>query len=179
MSMNLLLDYSLTQVRSKRLAMAAMLAEDQDAEEQAHDGWDELEVASRASTAVTGMSAYARTDDATSIASTSGRPASTLGGKRPARKPRKVIVTSNEPAGPTKLLQYGRLLRYPPQLSPFQSGIGLFSRQDSFVSVVMTSDHVMGRDHMCMPEEAKACLFNACQTTSRRSSFKCRHQQHS
>lgn len=48
---------------------------------------DDAEVAS---TAVTGMSAYARTDDATSRASTSGRPASTVGGRRPARQARKV-----------------------------------------------------------------------------------------
>ena len=78
------------QVRSKRAAMEALLAHEREEDGVLDDGIEEAEVASRASTAVTGMSAYARTDEATSAASTSGRPASTAGGRRPARQSRKV-----------------------------------------------------------------------------------------
>ncbi|KAK9785260.1 hypothetical protein WJX73_010410 [Symbiochloris irregularis] len=74
------------EVQGKRLAMESLLRREQEEEEGLHPYDDDIEVAS---TAVTGMSAYARTEQATSAGSTTGRPTSTVGGRRPMRQSKK------------------------------------------------------------------------------------------
>ncbi|KAL3149903.1 hypothetical protein ABBQ38_013268 [Trebouxia sp. C0009 RCD-2024] len=80
----------LQEVRHKRSAMeAALAAEEDEAQPSGHDFDD---TASEASSAVSGMSAYggSTTTGATSVTGSSGRPASTVGGKKPyKRKQRK------------------------------------------------------------------------------------------
>lgn len=73
------------------MPMQAMLAAEED--EAQPSGHDFDDTASEASSAVSGMSAYggSTTTGATSVTGSSGRPASTIGGKKPyKRKQRKV-----------------------------------------------------------------------------------------
>ena len=76
-------------MREKRLAMEALLQREQEDEGGLPLADDDVEVAS---TAVTGMSAYARTDTPTTAAASSSRAASTRGGRRPQRQTRKVSL---------------------------------------------------------------------------------------
>lgn len=74
---------------------AALAAEEDEAQPSGHDFDD---TASEASSAVSGMSAYggSTTTGATSVTGSSGRPASTVGGKKPyKRKQRKVGCCHN------------------------------------------------------------------------------------
>ncbi|KAA6419594.1 MAG: elongator complex 1-like [Trebouxia sp. A1-2] len=79
----------LKEVRHKRSAMQAALAADD--EEAQPSGRDFDDTASEASSAVSGMSAYqgSTTTGTSSVTGSSGRPASTVGGKRPHKRKQK------------------------------------------------------------------------------------------